>query len=636
MSLSVTRAFTALGLVLLCLAPAQGHHTSSATGTLTVVRATNKVTGVSTTLYRVGDTPVTFKAAPPVIAPGSYVEVHGEQGAAGEIVAANGGSMRVITTAPAPSTPTGPQTTVVLIVNLRDKAATLTPTAAKQMMFGTSNSVDALYREASFGKVSFTGDVFGPITIANSASETDEWKWAYAADDVAKAQGVNFANYKRRVYVFPDTSAIEYGGLGTIGGSPSRAWVYDDDATTFAHELGHNLGLQHAATPDYEYGDGSCPMGNPSGLVHHNAPHKAELGWIPAAQIQTVAATGTFQVANTEEDRSLVQILKIAKPDTGEAYWVSYRSAIGYDATNLSWRYRARTSIHRFTKGEKSYLLANLADGESWSDSANKITIKQTSHDAQKATVSVWFGPVPFAPTVTVGSTYGSAGAPRTVSVTVTNNDSSSSAASTFTLSTTPPAGWTASVSPTTLTLAAGASGTATLTVTPSATATAGSYTVRVSTSDPAKPVHAASGTTTYRVLASTAVAKGAKVTASSLNVRETPMGTILGAVPAGHVFVRTGRTDQGFSEVYWAGKKAWVGSSYLAGTSANGFKLTTGAYVRTGASASNASVGTAPVGHMYADAPTGNTTNYRAVQWDGTTIRYIYRSYTTDIALEP
>jgi hypothetical protein len=48
---------------------------------------------------------------------------------------------------------------------------------------------------------------------------------------------------------------------------------------TVIHELGHTMGLQHAASPAYEYGDGSTTMGSGAGVRCHNAPHTWQLGW---------------------------------------------------------------------------------------------------------------------------------------------------------------------------------------------------------------------------------------------------------------------------------------------------------------------------------------------------------------------
>ncbi|MEZ0229945.1 MAG: hypothetical protein ACAI25_15080, partial [Planctomycetota bacterium] len=91
------------------------------------------------------------------------------------------------------------------------------------------------------------------------------------------------------------------------------------------------------------------------------------------------------------------------------------------------------------------------------------------------------------------------------------------------------------------------------------------------------------------------------------------------------------------FTEVFWAGRRAWVGSSYLVGTTGTGGKVTAAsANVRTGPASTNTILKVIATGEMYADAATGSTTSWRAIQWDGKTAAWVYRSYTADVRLEP
>ena len=86
------------------------------------------------------------------------------------------------------------------------------------------------------------------------------------------------------------------------------------------------------------------------------------------------------------------------------------------------------------------------------------------------------------APTVTASPSNQSVdpGSSATYSVTVVNNDSATCGEAAFSLSSTEPAGWGSSFSPSTFTLAPGASGTATLTETPGADAEAGAYPIGI------------------------------------------------------------------------------------------------------------------------------------------------------------
>ena len=104
---------------------------------------------------------------------------------------------------------------------------------------------------------------------------------------------------------------------------------------TLVHELGHNLGLEHAygvvcrqdgrrvalggSCFPVEYGDSWDAMGHSKGFF--SAPALVRLGW--AGKIQNVRASGTFQVADVEHSGTANQALRIRAGRT--TYWVEYQ-----------------------------------------------------------------------------------------------------------------------------------------------------------------------------------------------------------------------------------------------------------------------------------------------------------------------
>jgi hypothetical protein len=170
------------------------------------------------------------------------------------------------------------------------------------------------------------------------------------------------------------------------------------------------------------------------------------------------------------------------RPNSGDAYYLSLRTATGCDAampdaaTNLN-----RTTIHRWTSGNTRYV-TSLGDGQSFSDSATGVTVRQVSRTAETATFEVSTVCAAATPTVTVSPASQGAGAllPATKSytLTVTNRDSASCATTSFALTSVVPGTWPASMSPTSLSLAPGTSATATLSVTAPAGTGSGSFTV--------------------------------------------------------------------------------------------------------------------------------------------------------------
>jgi hypothetical protein len=417
----------------------------------------------------------------------------------------------------------GVQNTLVILANFNDGAVEATPAQVQNIMFSDPNgaSIDALFRETSFGNVGFSGQVAGPFTINYSlASSCDIAGWANAADAAATASGINIAAYPRHLYVMPKALMNVCGdGAGQVGGSPSRAWVFNNlQNDTYAHELGHNLNMGHASTLQSQYGDASDDMSAGGyALRHFNAPHMEQMGWTPPSNILTVAQSGTYTVAALETQPGQApapQMLKIAKPDTGEYYYLSYRQPVGLDS-GLRTGYWNRVHVHKYPgtfDSNNTYLLALLDDASVYNDATNGITVTQLSHASDRATVQIQLAGggggtgtcQQAAPVVALSpsSQSGAAGNKLSYTVTLSNKDNSYCATSTFNLAGAVPAGWTGSVSPTSLSLAPGSNGTATLSVTSPASAAAATYSAQLNVSDAASGAHTASGSVSYVVQA--------------------------------------------------------------------------------------------------------------------------------------
>jgi hypothetical protein len=421
----------------------------------------------------------------------------------------------------------GDQKTLVMVANFTDKlldplvaGADCSIDAIGDRMFTDpfGQSVDAMYRDTSFGAVSFSGKVVGPFTLpASSIDSCDISTWASAADAQALASGVDPAAYARRVYMFP-SSTCPYAGIAELGMTPSRAWVFACDRPhVYAHELGHNLGLQHASTDASEYGDDSDVMGMLGGIKPFNAPHKWQAGWLPDSKTAAVTASGTYSVSALPLDPTVAsgaQLLKVSKPDTADSYYISYRHGSGFEA-NACCGYLDRTNIHRWAGGvSKTYFLAALGDGESYVDPANGFTVTQVSHGDASATVTVKPGTGCGAAAPTLTLTPKDQGAPPGTQLVfdgaLQNNDGSGCPASSFTVARTAPTGWTTSLSATTLEVAPGSIGYVTLAVTSPNNAALGSYPINVSAMDSNNVVHAGSTSGTYEVLGGDTVAPSA------------------------------------------------------------------------------------------------------------------------------
>jgi hypothetical protein len=430
------------------------------------------------------------------------VRVRGKKTAGGNlaVLAANGGELQVVDAA-ADAAAGGEQRCLVFLIHFQDKllSSAATQQSVAGIMFNNPDSINALYQASSEGQVSFAGDVVGPYTVPFNSSSSDYYGWARSAEEQAQAAGVNLGNYTRRIFVSP-TNGTGYAGVGNVGGSVTRAWTfYWNNRIVYAHELGHNLGMGHASTPTSEYGDRSCIMGiATSSFYHFNAPHKAGVGWIEATN---AGGGGTYTIAANASNSAMPKVLRIPA-DTGPDVWVSYRNTDSFDA-GLGSGYTFKTSVHTFTGSgaAKTYLQANLADGQTWSDAANGITITQLANDGMTATVSVSVVATPVRPTLAVSPQIGAgqAGATNTYAVTLTNNDTASSPTSTFALAAMGPVDWAVSVTPTSLTLAPGQTGSAQISVTSLPTDNDTNVAIRLVVSAQ-EPLHNTEATITHHV----------------------------------------------------------------------------------------------------------------------------------------
>ena len=190
------------------------------------------------------------------------------------------------------------QQTLVILFNFPDLVQQpYTPASANTVTFTQVNNFDL---ENSFNQTSLSGTVVGWYTIAESATRAGlrlQQLGGRTQRRLRQAAGVNLNLYPRRVFGFPQTSACNWWGLGTIGGggtaaTPSRAWINGTySLRVVAHEMGHNFGLYHSRSNTCdstngcfvdEYGDDHDVMGGgPSSVTgHFNAYQKERLGWL--------------------------------------------------------------------------------------------------------------------------------------------------------------------------------------------------------------------------------------------------------------------------------------------------------------------------------------------------------------------
>jgi M6 family metalloprotease-like protein len=322
----------------------------------------------------------------------------------------------------------------------------------QQLFFGNSGySLNTYWDESSYGQTSASGQVFGPFPLTADYACSDNDSLAHAA--ILAASSVDFTQFDRVALVFP-VQTCSYGGLGTIGcwetiipsENISVAWLpvfpYQQTSNyvgTVTHELGHNLGLNHANTLDHgnfavgafddvgsdtEYGDPFSVMGQvwtsdgqQKIFGQYDAPHKSlDLDWLDLSNgdFQEVVASGSFTLMPYESSSGLRALRVLRDAALGGWMWLEYRQPLGQvDSTfNFLTDVNEPTSIfdgalvHLENAGLDplhSYLVdfsavaqpndfyhAPLLPGQTWSDPYSPLTlsISNADSDGMAATVT--------------------------------------------------------------------------------------------------------------------------------------------------------------------------------------------------------------------------------------------------------
>jgi len=439
----------------------------------------------------------------------------------------------------------GEHKVAVILVNFQDRQTQPFTTAQAQDV--TFNTTSNFYRENSYGQTWLTGDVYGWYTIPVSSTSCDTAAIASYAQQAAMNAGANLSAYTHYVYAFPQTNACAFSGRGSIGGSPSEAWINTDSLglEVLGHELGHNFGLFHARSMDCgsavvggscttdEYGDKFDIMGATQ-PVHFNVYQKERLGWVnngSSPPLQTVTASGNYWVDAYETVGSGTKGLKILKstdPTTGMRTWyyLEHRTPSGADSFLSYYNLQNGMVFHTGFEGsgQDIYLLdmtpataswydSILVSGQSFTDPSINTTITVLSADSTGAWVQVSMASQPCThanPSVSVTpgqSQWLLSGSTFTYTLTVVNNESTGCSPGIFNVQTNVPAGWTANYSVPSLNIAPGGSSSASLYVTSPVGTPDGSYNVGASAVNSSNTAYSGTSSAAYTIVSGLNVA---------------------------------------------------------------------------------------------------------------------------------
>jgi gametolysin peptidase M11 len=305
--------------------PAAAAAAERVSGTFESVYADDFASGKSTVTYeldRGDDTVQLLPTEEPDAATGQRVTVVGEQ-QDGRLV----GEVR----GRAAATALGNHRVAVVLFNFAsDQRQPWAPAEVHQRIFTNADSTAAFFAEQSYGQIAVTGDVYGWYTIpaAPMACGSSYDGWSVQARAQAEAAGVDLGAYDHVMYVFPPVGGCGFAGAAHVNGPLS--WINGDlRVRVVAHELGHNLGLHHAASLSCtgpgggpaalsascamdDYGDRWDVMGA-YGHRHSHAWHLERLGILAPQNVRAVSASGTYHLRSALAPSGEVTALRVPR-----------------------------------------------------------------------------------------------------------------------------------------------------------------------------------------------------------------------------------------------------------------------------------------------------------------------------------
>ena len=343
--------------------------------------------------------------------------------------------------------PTQPSVTnkaAFIFFNFSDKRTEpFSPDQVKENFFTTNSSTNNYIKEASFGKVSFSGannpegDYYGWYNI-DSTSEgcsvqnnfTKIMSWQNMARQMAIKDGFTESNYSNVLFFFP-RSDCDFAGMAVVGGTVS---TYNGryDSFIMKHEIGHNFGFGESGIAlcfdeneqlismsnkcDFiNFGNDQDVMGAAS-IGHYNAKFKQMAGWLPKENSVNVTKSGNYTLEPLEKATSGVQLINIAQNSTGGSlvhnkyYFIDFRQNYGFDNYEPNDPRVNGVAIYMISgdpdnpgKGYDSYLVNPELDtmgvrdnlltvGKTFKDEVDGISIKLISITNGKAEIEVRMG----------------------------------------------------------------------------------------------------------------------------------------------------------------------------------------------------------------------------------------------------
>ncbi|MBL9136042.1 MAG: PKD domain-containing protein [Verrucomicrobiales bacterium] len=211
------------------------------------------------------------------------------------------------------------------------------------------------FQENSYGRAGFmeigqgstVTEVFRlPRTATSYGNGDDAVDLRTDARAAASEAGYDLSAYDNDIICLGSVPGFGWAGLGFV--NSTGAWIRGTSSSgVTAHELGHNLGLNHANFWDtggqtiigpgssIEYGDKFDTMGSAvGGRNHFNARSKRWLGWLQPGEFSVATTNGIYRIHAHDQTNAVngsrgLQVFASARTN----YWMEFRRQF----TNNAW-----------------------------------------------------------------------------------------------------------------------------------------------------------------------------------------------------------------------------------------------------------------------------------------------------------
>jgi hypothetical protein len=312
---------------------------------------------------------------------------------------------------------------LLMRVDFPDYAGDVFPTnSAFQHMIDMSNFLAAIsYNKHIIAPVGKGSDITPVMRMSQNASYYDNAGLDRLYPE-ARTTAQNVFGYDLNQYDFffvctGGRPSYGYAGLGYVGGVGYHLANGYFDVRTSAHELGHNLGLNHANWFDTgdrstigpgsneEYGDPFDTMGGSGGgNRHYSASSKGRLGWIPPGDAITVATSGVYRVHAHDITTAPfgVRAVRLDR-SSGNPYWIEFRqlwtgNKALMNGVNVRWASSGSQLLDMTPGSAGGKDDHSLTIGRTFSDFGNNLhvtALRKGNTYPESIDLAIHFGPFP-------------------------------------------------------------------------------------------------------------------------------------------------------------------------------------------------------------------------------------------------